>query len=91
MKATVIGKNYTIKDDGTSISTLQVASEFPDYYGDASANRYCAGKMVESVYVGTYDCSDIAVGSEVDILYGKAIPMKNGGYFQPIEKINVVK
>ena len=89
MIATVIGINYTIKTDGTTTSTLHVAYDFSEYYKDEAANRHCTGKMVESIYVGAIDCSKIAVGSEVEITYGKAIAMKNGSFYQPIEAIRM--
>lgn len=90
MRAKVLGKNYTTKDTGISTTTLHLAEEFPAYFSDSEAHRHCEGMMVEAVYVGQIDCSEIKIGDMVEILYGKAVPMKNGGFFQTVESVKVV-
>lgn len=87
----VIGKNGTRKADGTVSTTLQVTAEFSDYYKDSEAGRFCEGYLCDSIYVGSYDCSKIPIGAEIEVLYGKAMQTKTGGIYQPVVAINLVK
>lgn len=87
----VLGKNCSTKNDGTINTTLHLSTQFSDYYNSPEDNRFCEGQMVESVYVGSFDCSKIPVGAEIEILYEKAVPLKSGGFFQPIADIKIMK
>lgn len=86
----VLGLHFTTNAEGQRTTTLQVAEEYADYYNNPAAGRGCAGMKVDAVYVGTYDCSGIKVGSEIDILYDKAVNGKNGVY-QPVKRIDILK
>lgn len=87
----IVEKNYTRKSDGHTTTTLHVSTEFSDFYKKESEGRYCEGQAVETIYAGSYDCSKITIGSEIQIAYGKAIPMKSGGIYQPIQEIKILK
>lgn len=89
MAAKILGIHYTTNEDGSKCTTLHLEDDFPVYYSNIQAGRNCLGKHVSTVYVGTYDCSGLKVGSEIEIYYDKAIQTKNGS-FQPIKKIDVV-
>ncbi|MDD6072380.1 MAG: hypothetical protein PUC12_16450 [Clostridiales bacterium] len=71
------------------MTTLQVADEYNSYYNNPTAGRGCVGQKVESIYVGDIDCSDLKVGMEIDITYGKAIATKTG-FYQPVKDIIVL-
>ena len=86
----IIGINSTKSEDGRVSSTLHVAEGFPDYYNAPEKGRICVGQRVDSIYVGSYDCSALKVGMEVDISYEKAVSTKTG-VFQPIKRIEIVK
>ena len=47
-------------------------------------------KKVESIYVGSIDCSALRVGQEIEVLYEKAITTAKGT-FQPIKRIEVIE
>lgn len=80
-----------MKADGTTSTTLQVIAEFSDYYKDSAAGRFCDGENCDSIYVGSYDCSKIPIGAEIEVLYGKAMQTKTGGIYQPVKEIKLVK
>lgn len=86
----LIGKRYIEKENGEKSSTLYVTDAFPEYYAQNENGRFCEGIYSETVYVGSFDCSKIPVGSEIEILYDRAIQTKNGGIFQPILDIRVI-
>lgn len=81
------GIHCSINANGELVSTLHTSDDFPLYYNNTDAGRHCIGKKVEAIYVGTYDCSTLKVGQEIDIYYDKAIPNSKGGFFQPIKDI----
>jgi len=87
----VIGKCGSKKADGTTTTTLQITEQFGEYYKDSAAGRFCDGENCDSIYVGTYDCSKIPIGAEIEILYGKAMQTKTGGIYQPVQEIRVKK
>ena len=89
MAAKVLGFHYTTNEAGNRSTTLHLEEDFPVYYSNTEAGRNCSGKRVSTVYVGSYDCSAIKVGSEIEIYYDKAIQTKNGS-FQPIKMIEVL-
>ena len=86
----LIGKNSTVNTHGKTVSTLHVAYDFNDYYNNAEAGRSCKGMRVESIYVGTLDCSAIEVGAEIDILFDKAITTASGSVYQPVKRIEII-
>jgi len=85
----IIGINQAESEHGTVSTTLQLASEFDAYYDNPDAGRTCEGLKAESVYVGSYDCSKLKVGQEIEIFYDKAITTAKGT-FQPVKKIEIV-
>ncbi len=86
---TVLGIQNSKTKSGTKVTTLHVSEDFESYYTDKDKGRECAGKRVESIYVGEYDCTDIKIGSEIEVFYGKAVSTPRGT-FSPIRKIEVV-
>lgn len=87
----LIGLNYSTNAEGRKVSTLHVADDFNSYYTNAEAGRGCTGQKVDSVYVGDFDCSNLKVGMDIDILYDKAIVTAKGKAFQPIKRIDILK
>lgn len=87
----IIGKCWSTKTDGTTNTTLQVVESFSDYYKDSTVGRFCEGENCDSIYVGSYDCSKIPIGAEVEIMYGKAMQTKTGGIYQPVKEIKILK
>ena len=85
----ILGIHFSMNSDGKKVTTLHVGEEFGDYFKDKDSGRGCAGLRVETIYVGTYDCSALKVGSEIEVYYDKAMTTKNGTY-SPIKKIEVV-
>lgn len=86
----VLGINSSINTQGKVITTLHVAEEFNSYYNNKEAGRTCEGMKVDSIYVGTVDCSAIKVGMDIDVLYEKAVTTANGGVYQPIKRIDII-
>ena len=87
---TVVGINRAVNPNGVLNSTLHVTEDFDSYYTNLEAGRSCEGKRVSSIYVGSYDCSKIKVGMEIDISYEKAITTAKGT-FQQVKKIDIIK
>jgi len=85
----IVGIHTVQKPNSPITTTLHLQGEFKAYYSDKEAGRNCVGNMVEVVYVGTYDCSNLKIGMEIEILYGKAIPTSKG-CIQHVEKIIVL-
>lgn len=86
---TIIGINYAKKDNGETTFTIHVMDEFPSYYNNNEAGRGCIGKKVDTIYVGSYNCSNLKPGMEIDISYDKAITTAKGTY-QPIKRIDIL-
>ena len=86
---TLLGMNQSRNAEGQYTTTLQVAEDFPEYYNNLDAGRRCVGKKVDSIYVGTYDCSNLKVGMSIEVLYEKAVQTKTG-VFQIIKRIDVI-
>lgn len=86
----VIGKNWTVRKEGGTATTLHVAEDFDAYYSDSGAGRFCKGQRVSSIYVGDYDCTKIEIGTEIEIFYGKAAKTKDGAIYQPVKRIQVI-
>lgn len=85
----ILGMNYSTNSNGQKTTTIHVAEDFNSYYTDANVGRGCEGMKVDSIYVGTYDCSGLKVGMNVDILYDKAVTTAKGT-FQSIKRIDVL-
>ena len=85
----ILGIHYTMRKNGTVLTTLHVVGEFESFYTDFESNRSCVGKKVETIYVGEYDCSNLQVGMEIDISYDKAVTTSKGT-FQSIKKIDII-
>ena len=87
--STVLGIQYSKNSDGVTNTTLHVTDEFRGYFNNPAAGKHCVGKKVETIYVGSYDCSNIKVGSEIEVLYDKFVNTSKGG-FQPIKRIDIL-
>ncbi|MBQ9248634.1 MAG: hypothetical protein IJ171_08640 [Ruminococcus sp.] len=87
---TVVGIAYALNKNNERVATLHVTDSFDEYDKNTELGRSCLGQKVDTVYVGTYDVSNIKVGAMIDISYDRAIQTKNG-VFQPIKRIEVVK
>ena len=87
---TVVGINFAVNQHGERTSTLHVVDDFEAFYNNEETGRSCIGQKCETIYVGTYDVSNIKVGAMIDISYDRAITTKNG-VFQPIKRIDVIK
>lgn len=74
---------------GRKSTTLHVLSEFDAYQNNPEVGRTCEGQKAESIYVGNYDCSELELGQEIEIYYGKAITTAKGT-FQPVALIRVL-
>lgn len=87
---TVVGIAYALNKNNERVATLHVTDSFDEYDKNTDLGRSCLGQRVDTIYVGTYDVSNIKIGVTVDISYDRAITTKNG-VFQPIKRIDVVK
>ena len=85
----ILGMHYTITSNGDKVFTIHCTLPFDPYYKNTEAGRNCIGERVESVYVGSYDCSSLKVGMEINILYDKAIKTSKG-IFQPVKRIDII-
>lgn len=89
----IIGMSYTTNQNNIRNYTLHVQKDFESYYFDSSNNRDASGYAVEIIYVGDYSRftdRQLEVGDEIEVYYSKAVATKNGGYYQPISKIEVL-
>lgn len=86
----IVGMNTTTNSNGELNTTLYVTTEFDTYYDNPAAGRSCIGQKTESVFVGTYDCSKLKIGMDVEIYYDKAVTTSRGT-FQSVKLINIVK
>ncbi|MBE5949899.1 MAG: hypothetical protein E7261_12905 [Lachnospiraceae bacterium] len=85
----IIGISYTTKD-GEHRYTLEVAEAFASYFQNAEAGRYASGEKVESIYVGSLDCSQLKVGMDIDLIYDRMRRLADGTAYQPIKRIEVL-
>ena len=65
----IVGIARTAAENGRVSTNLHVKSSFDDFHNNPEAGRTCEGEKVESIYVGNYDCSELNVGDEIEILY----------------------
>lgn len=86
---TLLGMNNSTNTNGQKVTTLHVADDFNSYYTNADAGRNCVGKKVDTIYVGSYDCSNLKVGMEIDISYDKAVTSSKGT-FQTVKRIDII-
>lgn len=86
---TIVGMNYSTNSNGQKVITLYVTAPFEAYYSNIEAGRGFVGEKTDKIYVGTYDCSNLEIGMDIEIYYDKAVNTKNGTY-QPIKKIEVM-
>jgi len=86
--STIVGISVYESGDKTS-TTLYVLSGFDPYFNNPESGRSCEGQKAESIYVGSYDCSDLEIGQTIKIFYGKAITTAKGT-FQPVAMIRVL-
>ena len=77
------------ENGGKKSSTLHVLREFDAYQDNPAAGRTCEGQCAESIYVGSYDCSGLEVGQDIEIYYGKAVTTAKGT-FQPVALIRIL-
>lgn len=85
----IVGIHYSTRPDGQQNTTLHVLEEFNDYYKDVASGRGCEGMKAGTVYVGSYDCTDLKVGMDIEIFYDRAVETAKGT-FQPIKLIQVL-
>lgn len=86
----LIGKNFAKNADGIVCTTLHLTDNFEPYYSNPEAGRGCEGQKVCSVYAGSYDCSALKVGTEIEIFYDKAVTTSRGT-FQQVKKIEIIE
>lgn len=86
---TVLGMSHTINAKGETTTTLHVSDEFSQFHADIKAGRSCVGKRVETIYAGTYNCTALKVGMEIEVMYDKAITTAKG-VFQPVKHIDIL-
>lgn len=86
----LVGINYTLNENGVRTTTLHVNEDFEVYYTSGNTNRGCQGVRASSIYVGTYDCSALKIGMNIEVLYDRAITTSRGT-FQPIKRIEILK
>ena len=85
----IVGKNSTTNASGEINTTLQVLEEYESYYNNREAGSTCEGQRAESIFVGTYDCSRLKVGMNIDVYYDKAVTTARGTY-QSVKKIDII-
>lgn len=68
--------------DNKNLTTLHVIDEFNSY---EQQHKVVEGQKVEAIYVGNYNCDAISVGSEIEIIWGRA-----RGSYQPIKRIDIL-
>ena len=85
----ILGMQYSTNSSGERVFTIHGSVPFDNYYKNPESGRGCTGEKAESVYVGTYDCSALKVGMEIEILYDKAIKTSKGT-FQPVKRIDIL-
>ena len=86
----LIGKSWYRSKTGEINWTLHGTDDFPPYYSNDSSHG-CEGNTCISEFVGSYDCSNLPLGAEIEIYYGKAITTSKGTSFQPVKRIAVLK
>lgn len=89
----IIGISYTTNQSGIKNYTLHVQKNFEQYYFDSSSNRGASGYAVETIYVGDYSPYtdvELNIGDNIEVYYSRGVQTKNGGYYQPISKIEVL-
>lgn len=87
---TLLGMSFTTNTTGVRANTIYVSDDFNSYYTNAEAGRGCVGKKVDTIYVGSYDCTNLKPGMEIDVSYDKAITTAKGTY-QTVKRIDVIK
>ena len=85
----IIGMSYSTKD-GERKYTLEVSNPFDSYFKNTEAGKNAIGEKVESIYVGSLDCSQLKVGMEIELIYDRMRTLANGKTFQPIKRIDVL-
>lgn len=85
----IVGLHYSTNANGEKNFTIHGTSQFEAFYKNVDGGRNCTGERVESVYVGTYDCSGLKPGMEIEILYDKVIKTAKST-FQPVKRIEVL-
>lgn len=85
----IVGMHYSTKPDGQQSTTLHVLEEFNEYYKAAASGRGCNGMKAGTIYVGSYDCTGLEVGLEIEIYYDRAVETAKGT-FQRIKLIQVL-
>lgn len=85
----IIGMSYSTKD-GERKYTLEVSDKFDAFYKNAEAGRNAIGEKVESIFVGSLDCSQLKVGMEIELIFDRMRTLANGKTFQPIKRIDVL-
>ena len=79
----VIGiKRTPGKEEGKEYITFNCTHPYTDYELE---NSKCEGLTVETVSAS--EDFGVKIGDVVEFKYGKAIPMKNGGVFQPVKGV----
>lgn len=86
----IIGISSTERENGRITYTLYVKLDFEAYFDNPENGRTCIGQKTDIIFVSDHDCSGLAPGMIIDILYGKAITTAKGS-FQPIKRIDVLE
>ena len=75
-------KRTPSKDGDREYVTFNCAHAYTDYELDKSK---CEGFSVESVQAS--EDFGVKIGDVIEFKYGKALPTKNGGVFQPVKGV----
>lgn len=87
----IVGIHFSKNKAEQTVSTLHTLEEFPSFYSNSEAGRGCVGQMANSIYLGTYDCSALKIGMEIEVYYDRAVTTGKGTTFQPVKRIEILK
>lgn len=87
----IVGIQTNVKPNGEYTTTLHCIEPFESYYTDVQSGRNAVGNKAVSIYVGTYDCSDLKVGMSIEIFYGQPMTGKGGKAYAPVKLIQVIE
>ena len=87
----LVGISLFSGNNGVVKATLYVLGDFDSYLNDSASGRVAKGQSAEAIYVGSVDVSGLKIGDNIEIAYGKAVRMKDGNIFQPVQSVRVIK
>ena len=82
----IIGMSYSTKD-GEKKYTLEVSDTFDPYFKDTGAGRNAIGEKVETIYVGSLDCSHLKVGMDIELIYGRMCTLLMEKHSSPLKEL----